>query len=160
MHTIRLIRNAMAVAALLITAGQAAAADVGVSISVGEPGFYGRIDIGEFPYPRPVVIYPRPVIVHRHAFEEDEPLYLRVPPGHAKQWHRYCGLYHACDRHVYFVQDRWYHETYVPQYREYHGGRERGWEDDQGYGGHRDDDRNHGDRQHGRGDHGRGHGRH
>ena len=30
------------------------AAEVGVSVSVGQPGFYGRIDIGSFPAPRNV----------------------------------------------------------------------------------------------------------
>ncbi len=29
----------------------AVAGDVGISISVGEPGFYGRLDIGNFPHP-------------------------------------------------------------------------------------------------------------
>lgn len=102
------------------------AADVGVSISVGEPGFYGRIDIGDFPppvliYPQPVVIQPPPPgIVH-------QPIYLRVPPGHAKNWRKYCYRYHACGQPVYFVQDRWYSDVYVPRYRERHGeGRRQG----------------------------------
>ena len=33
-------------AALAVAAAPALAADVGVSISIGQPGFYGRIDIG------------------------------------------------------------------------------------------------------------------
>jgi len=46
----------------------ALAADVGVSVQIGEPGFYGRIDIGNAPPPRliyrqPVVIQPAPVAV-------------------------------------------------------------------------------------------------
>src|SRR5690606_5376007 len=49
-------------AALAAAAVPALAADVGVSISVGQPGFYGRIDIGRFPHP--AVIYPEPVIIH------------------------------------------------------------------------------------------------
>ena len=39
----------------------AIAADVGVSVQVGEPGFYGRIDVGNFPQPQ--VIYPRPTVI-------------------------------------------------------------------------------------------------
>ena len=98
----------------------AIAADVGVSVRVGEPGFYGRIDIGNFPqpqviYPRPVVIQPVPVGVVR------APIYLRVPPGHAKHWSKHCHEYNACGQPVYFVQDRWYNERYVPRYREVHG---------------------------------------
>ena len=38
-------------------------ADVGVSVNVGQPGFYGRIDIGNAPPPR--VIYAQPVIVQQ-----------------------------------------------------------------------------------------------
>ena len=37
--------------ALAAAAGSAFAADVGVSISVGQPGFYGQIHIGDFPPP-------------------------------------------------------------------------------------------------------------
>jgi hypothetical protein len=111
------------IAALLAVAiTPAFSADVGVSISVGQPGFYGRIDIGDFPrptliYPQPVVIQPAPPgIVH-------QPIYLRVPPGHAKHWRKYCHRYNACGRPVYFVQDRWYNDVYVPRYRERHAER-------------------------------------
>jgi hypothetical protein len=126
----------------------AIAADVGVSVQVGEPGFYGRIDIGNSPqpqliYPQPVVIQPVPVGVVR------EPIYLRVPPGHAKNWRKHCGKYNACGQPVYFVQDRWYNNEYVPRYRERHGGghadrhgddRGKGREHGHGKGkGHKDD---------------------
>jgi hypothetical protein len=94
----------------------ALATDVGVSVSVGQPGFYGRIDIGSFPQPQliyaePVVIQPVPVGVVR------QPIYLHVPPGHAKNWRKHCGKYHACGQPVYFVQENWYNNVYVPQYR-------------------------------------------
>ncbi len=97
----------------------ATAADVGVSISVGQPGFYGRIDIGDYPYPAPRVIYRQPRIIE-HVYIEREPIYLRVPPGHAKNWRKHCHKYNACGERVYFVQDNWYHHEFVPQYREYH----------------------------------------
>jgi len=106
---------------LLAATGSALAADVGVSISVGQPGFYGRIDIGDYPYPQPRLIYSNPIIVHRHADVYYEPLYLRVPPGHAKNWRRYCGRYNACGQPAYFVQDNWYRNEYAPVYRERHG---------------------------------------
>jgi hypothetical protein len=95
------------------------AADVGVSVTVGQPGFYGRIDIGDYPYPPPVVIYRQPRIVER-VYIEREPIYLRVPPGHARNWRKHCYKYNACGERVYFVQDSWYHRDYVPHYREYH----------------------------------------
>jgi hypothetical protein len=93
------------------------AQDVGVSINIGQPGFYGRIDIGNVPppvvmYPQPVIIQPAPVAVVR------QPIYLHVPPGHAKNWSKHCYRYSACNQPVYFVQDNWYQQVYVPQYRE------------------------------------------
>ena len=39
-------------------------ADVGVSVTVGQPGFYGRIDLGNVPQP-PQLIYPQPVLIQR-----------------------------------------------------------------------------------------------
>lgn len=142
---------------IAVASAQAFAADVGVSVTIGQPGFYGRIDIGDYPYPQPVLVYPEPVIIHRPAGVVYEPIYMRVPPGHAKRWRYYCGRYNACGQPVYFVQDRWYNEVYVPQYRERHGDREwhedhedREWHDrDRG----RDHDRDRG------GDRGRGRGR-
>jgi hypothetical protein len=110
-------RNLMCLAAaMFIAPSMARAADVGVSISVGEPGFYGRLDIGSFPQPQ--VIYARPVVMQAPPRVVYEPVYLRVPPGHAKDWRKHCGKYGACDRPVYFVQDRWYHDVYAPRYRE------------------------------------------
>lgn len=130
------------IAAATLTA-PASAADVGVSISVGQPGFYGQIDIGDFPQPR--VIYAQPRIIQRGVLLDRPPVYLRVPRSHARNWKRHCREYHACGERVYFVRDDWYEREYVPRYRERHG--------DRGY-----DNRDHGDR--GRGnDHGdRGHG--
>jgi len=97
------------------------AADVGVSVSIGEPGFYGRIDIGG--YPQPQLIYRQPIIVERVPVNRP-PIYLRVPPGHAKHWSKHCREYNACGERVYFVQDNWYNREYVPRYKEQH--RERG----------------------------------
>ncbi|HMM51844.1 MAG: hypothetical protein LC136_03255 [Burkholderiales bacterium] len=104
-------------AVLAAAAVPALAADVGVSVSVGQPGFYGRIDIGQFPHP--VLVYPEPVIIRQAPYGVvRQPIYLRVPPGHAKDWRRYCHHYGACGQPVYFVQDRWYNEVYAPRYRE------------------------------------------
>ncbi len=38
-------------------------ADVNASIGISQPGFYGQINIGDFP--RPTVIYAQPVWVQR-----------------------------------------------------------------------------------------------
>ncbi|MGH8491627.1 MAG: hypothetical protein ACRERR_00750 [Moraxellaceae bacterium] len=107
-------------ASLMLAAAPVMAADVGVSVSVGQPGFYGTIDIGN--YPRPQVIYAEPVVVRPVPVGVVyQPVYLHVPPGHAKKWSKHCGAYNACGRPVYFVQDDWYNDTYVPVYRERHG---------------------------------------
>ena len=105
---------------IILFAVSAQAADVGVSVSVGQPGFYGRIDIGN--YPQPEVIYARPVVVHpAPAGVVYQPVYVHIPPGHEKHWSKHCSKYNACGRPVYFVRDRWYNETYVPQYQARHG---------------------------------------
>lgn len=105
----------------LATPGLAFATDVGVSISVGEPGFYGRIDIGHVP--PPVVLYPEPVIIEAVPVGVvRQPVYMHVPPGHAKKWKSYCHQYGACGLPVLFVQNSWYDEVYVPAHRKAHGG--------------------------------------
>jgi len=104
---------------LAASALPAFAADVGVSVSVGQPGFYGRIDIGNAP--PPVLIYPQPVVIQRvYVAQPPPPLYLHVPPGHAQKWSKHCHKYDACSRPVYFVKDDWYNNVYVPHYQQVH----------------------------------------
>ncbi len=125
------------------------ATDVGVSVSIGQPGFYGRIDLGSFPS-RPQVIYGQPRIIERSVVV-GEPVYLRVPPGHRKNWSKHCGQYNACREQVYFVQENWYQREYIPQYRDQH----RGHQDDYREGG---DDRGSKHGKNGNGQHGKGRG--
>lgn len=132
---------------LLCGLQSAQAADVGVSVSIGQPGFYGQIDIGD--YPRPVLVQPEPIIIARPYGVVYQPVYLHVPPGQIRQWGSYCGRYGACNRPVYFVQDRWYDEVYAPRYRERHGPGHRDWDEHRGGRGDWDDD--HGGHGHGRG---------
>ena len=89
--------------------GAAQAADVGVSVQVGQPGFYGRIDIGNAA-PPPVVVA-EPIWVQR-AEVRPQPIYLRVPPGHQKHWDKHCREYRACGVPVYFVREDWYQDHY------------------------------------------------
>lgn len=121
-------------AALLGAAAfSATAANVGVSVNIGDPNFYGSIDIGN--YPPPQLLYPRPVIIQGGGVAV-APLYLHVPIAHSRNWRRYCGMYNACGRPVYFVNDNWYRQVYAPRYRNEHGrGHDR-----------RDGDRHHDDR--------------
>jgi len=121
------------------------AADVGVSVNIAQPGFYGRIDIGQAP--QPVVIYPQPVVIEHRGPVLREPIYLRVPPGQERHWDRHCRRYNACGQPVYFVQDRWYRDVYAPRYDgepdHHHEGRDPRWDGrhDHGHHGPRDDRR-------------------
>ena len=117
------------------------ATDVGVSISVGQPGFYGQIDIGNVP--RPPVVYAQPVVIARTPeYVSAPPIYLHVPPGHEKHWDKHCAEYRACGRPVYFVRDDWYNNEYVPRYRQQGDqGDEHGHGHGHGHGNGRQKDR-------------------
>jgi hypothetical protein len=109
------------------------------TVHINQPGVYGRIDIGQVApppviYAQPMQIMPAPVAVVQR------PVYLYVPPGHAKDWRHWCGHYHACGEPVYFVQEHWVKERYEAE-------RHREWEHDHGRG--HDEDHDH--------DRGRGH---
>ena len=114
------------------------AADVGVSISVGQPGFYGQLDLGDAPRPR--VYYSQPMYVEPGA-RYQEPVYLHVRPGHTRNWRNHCQEYGACGQNVHFVNDRWYNDVYVPRYQERYGHRDSGYQNNRdGHDGRRDGD--------------------
>lgn len=147
---LNLTRFAFAALLAAITA-PAFSSDLGVSISIGQPGFYGRLDVGGFPPPQ--VVYQQPIIVDRRPVG-GPPIYLRVPPSHARHWHKHCGSYMACGQPVYFVQNDWYQRDYVPRqgqrvehYRRHDGHRNayrETYRGDHGYERSRDDgDRGH-----------------
>ena len=109
------------IAALALAAAGATpvlAGDLGIAISIGEPGFYGQLVIGDVDRPRLVVATPVVVVeTHSHL----APIYVRVPDVQRRNWARYCGRYSACGRPVYFVRDDWYRNEYAPRYRKEHG---------------------------------------
>lgn len=138
----------------IILTGPAIAANVDVNINIGQPGYYGRIDIGDFG--RPQLIYREPMVIYPVSVPRD-PVYLHVPPGHAKNWRKHCRKYNACGERVYFVQDRWYEREYVPRYQAMH--RDHGREDrdeDHHDDGHKGYKNKHGKEHKG---HGKGHGK-
>jgi len=112
------MRKLLSLVATALVAAPALAADVGVSIGIGDPNFYGHIVIGNAP--PPVLVYREPVVIVRQQVVM-EPIYLRVRAGHAQSWSRYCGQYNACGRPVYFVQDEYYNNVYAPHYHKNHG---------------------------------------
>ena len=90
----------------------ALAADVRVSVAVGQPTYYGRIDVGSVPPPQ--VIYVQPVVIEPlPADGVRQPIHLRVPAKHAKNWRKHCRQYDACGQPVYFVSESWYSDVYV-----------------------------------------------
>lgn len=98
------------------------AGDLGINVILsGEvrPGVYGQVRLGDAP--RPVMVYERPrVIVVNNRYRREEPIYLHVPPGHAKHWDKHCREYHACERRVYFVRSEEYEPAYRRHERERH----------------------------------------
>lgn len=136
-HSI-LIGSALAAAAACV---EAQSVSVNAVIT-GEvvPGVYGQVVLGNGPppplvYQQPMIVQPAPVVVGAPPVA---PIYLHVPPGHARHWRKHCHEYHACDRPVYFVRSA----EYEPGFD-----RER-WEREHGHGhhdhGHHDEDRDRG----------------
>ena len=128
-----LVRTSAAVIGLAFVASVAQAQVPYVSATVSgqlQPGIYGRIDIGNAP--PPPLIYAQPIIIQRPAvLVQQEPLYLHVPPGHAKKWSKHCGKYNACGQQVYFVKVRGdddYERRSYQRRDEYRG--DRGYDDD------------------------------
>ncbi|HEY4374226.1 MAG TPA: hypothetical protein VGN52_20035 [Burkholderiales bacterium] len=97
----------IAAAALSLAAVPAFAA---VAVSVGEPGFYGSINLGGGP---PPVVYNQAPVVAGPTVVGAPPVYLRVPAEHRAHWDRYCSHYNACGRPAYFVHEDWYHRHYA-----------------------------------------------
>ena len=154
------MKKTILIMAALFAGGSAFAGDVGVSISINQPGLYGQLNIGNVPAPELIFRTPMLVAPPPYSVAVPAPIYLHVPPGYERHWDRHCREYHACGRPVYFVQDRWYHRVYVPAYRRDEE-RERERREEyrrRDYREGRDDNRDHRDRsdEH-RGDRGRGH---
>jgi hypothetical protein len=87
----------------------AGAADVDLRVILsGEvaPGVYGRVDFGTAP--PPPVLYAKPMVIVRQPGPPVGPIYLHVPPGHARNWRKHCHRYGACGRPVYFVKSAEY----------------------------------------------------
>lgn len=111
-------RGFVALAAALLSAPVFAGPEVGVSVSVGQPGFYGRVDLGHVGY-GPVVAYPQPVYLPAPVVYR--PYYVQTPTHHGH--HRHHG-----DRHRH-----WQPQHHHPGHGHGHGnGNGRG----HGRGGH------------------------
>ncbi len=112
----------------LAVATLAASAQVTVRLN-GEvaPGVYGRVTIGD---DRPRLVYTQPQVIVRDRTYVEEPVYLYVPQQHQRRWSRYCHRYDACNRPVYFVQERWVKERWESRQERRHMERpNREWRD-------------------------------
>lgn len=125
----------------------AAQAQTSVSATVAgvlAPGVYGRVDVsnGVIPpllYAQPVIIAQAPVAV--------QPVYMHVPPGHAKKWRKHCHKYNACGTPVYFVQANYagpHSYPVQPVYYDEHKGKNNKHKKDK----HHDHDEGHGHGKH------------
>lgn len=130
------IINMAAGAAFLLACLPAVAGTPIINLSVGgeiSPGVYGQVQFGNAP--PPPVVYAQPILAEQEPpGVVVQPIYLHVPPGHARNWGRYCHRYNACNRPVYFVKSA----EYEPGYRG-RGGRH----EDRGHGDERGDHRHH-----------------
>lgn len=108
---------------------------IGASISIHQPGIYGRIDTGNFPAPS--VIYADPIVVVATPISTyQRPIYLYVPPGHLRDWSNHCGAYSACGQPVYFVQEKWVREQHErSQVQQFQGPKSKGREHQNQRGG-------------------------
>jgi hypothetical protein len=124
---------------------QAGDLNIGVVIS-GEvqPGVYGQVELGN--RPPPPVVYERPRVIRVDPRHHYDPVYLHVPPGHARNWGKFCGRYNACNRPVYFVKSAEYEPNY---HRDHDHGRDEGRHDDRGHDDHDRDDHDHDHGKHG-----------
>lgn len=88
----------------------ALADDLGIKVILEKeiaPGVYGRVELGNDSHP--ATYYPRPtIIIADSRYAKARPVYLHVPPGHAKHWGKHCQKYNACDRPVYFIRSTEY----------------------------------------------------
>jgi hypothetical protein len=150
---------ALPLLACAVIGQEARAQNVSVGVTItGEvvPGVYGQVVLGN--RPPPALLYAQPVIAERVVVAQPvrvEPIYLHVPPGHARHWRKYCHEYRACDRPVYFVRspeyepgfnmERWRaaHERdrHDENEREHHGEHEHGDRRDHEHEDHGDHDR-------------------
>lgn len=127
-------------AVLLWVVAGAVHAQAYVNATVGgelAPGVYGQIQIGNAP--PPPLLYSRPVVIHRPAVVVPaEPMYLYVPPGHAKNWRKHCARYDACGRPVYFVKEPPRRGDSHGQGRRHDNDHDNGHGKGKGHGKHRD----------------------
>lgn len=94
--------------------------DLGIRVILEKeiaPGVYGRVELGNDAHPD--LYYPQPTLIVKDSkYARYRPVYLHVPPGHAKHWDKHCHKYNACGRPVYFIRSAEY-ETYEKEHHQH-----------------------------------------
>ena len=146
--------SAITLTALTFVSLSSHAAPATIHLSVGgeiSPGVYGNVQFGNAP--PPPVFYPQPrIIVSQPEHASAQPIYLHVPPGHAKNWAKHCRKYDACNQPVYLVKSAEYEPGYSKRKKnDRHGeGHQNEKHHGDGHRGEKHDDK-HGDDRHGGG---------
>jgi hypothetical protein len=137
------LKHLLAVSGLLVCAAAGAATQVSVIVEGQiKPGVYGRVEVGNpgapppVWRPQPVIIAPQPQVVAAPV-----PVYVHVPPGHARNWRRHCHRYNACGHPVYFVKSAEYEPGYGKKKKHHHHGHKHGRDHDHDRDRDRDRDR-------------------
>ena len=128
-------------AVALAGANAGRAGDLGINIILSgqvAPGVYGQVQLGNTA--PPPLVYAQPMLIEPQE-APPPPVYLHVPPGHARNWRKHCREYNACNRPVYFVRSA----EYEPDYARNHGHDrdDHRHDDDHGRGHDHDHDRDH-----------------
>jgi hypothetical protein len=138
------IRTSIVLFTLMIaSAGVGRAGDLDIHVILSgqlAPGVYGQLQLGNDP--PPPVVYAQPMLIEPQS-SPLPPVYLHVPPGHAKNWRKYCHEYHACNRPVYFVRSAEYAPGYDHREHEHEHEHEHDHDRDHDQGHNRDHDQGH-----------------
>lgn len=130
----RLLFMGSIAAVSLAAAGMVRAGDLGINVMLSgqvAPGVYGQVQIGNAS--PPPVVYAQPMLIEPQA-APPPPVYLHVPPGHAKNWRKHCREYNACNRPVYFVRSEEYEPDYARRHEHDRDDRRHDRDDDHGHG--------------------------
>jgi hypothetical protein len=140
----------VSMAAVAIAGAQVGrAGDLGINVILSgqvAPGVYGQVRLGNTS--PPPLVYAQPMlIVPQDA--PPPPVYLHVPPDHARNWRKHCREYNACNRPVYFIRSAEYEPDYEQRRHDRQDDHHHDREDDHGHDHERrDDHERHDDREH------------
>jgi len=127
------------VAMVFASAGICRAGELGINVVLSgqvAPGVYGQVQIGN--NSPPPLVSAQPLIIETvPGVAPPPPVYLHVPPEHARNWRQHCREYNACGRPVYFVRSAEYEPGFDHHDRGH--GRDHDWAEGHDRGEHHDE---------------------